>query len=354
MFTDAEHHAMTAALAAALGGVRGANPLVGAVILDADAVPLATGHHRGAGTPHAEADAIAALGAMGRAHLRDATMLVTLEPCNHTGRTGPCARAIINAGIGRVIYAVDDPHDPAAGGADTLRKAGVEVLSGLKSREARALNARWFAAVEAARPYTTLHLAQTLDAKIAAADGTSQWISGPESLAHSHALRSRIDAILVGTGTVLTDNPRLTARTPDGSLAARQPLRAVMGLRAIPDDAAVRGDGNFVRLPTRDPAEASAELYRRGVRHLLIEGGSRISGAFLAADLVDEIVVYLAPTLLGAGTPALADLGITTLADARRWSWDPAGDGPAVALGADLKLSLIPAAPAAATTAGGR
>ena len=276
--------------------------------------PLVTGYHRGAGTAHAEADAIDQAKAAGQ-DLRGAAIVVTLEPCNHCGRTGPCAQAIIEAGITDVIYAVDDPHDPAAGGAATLRAAGVRVRSGLAAEAALELNRRWFDAVTARRPFVTLHIAQTLDSRIAASDGTSQWISSPESLADNHALRGRIDAILVGTQTVLIDNPRLTARRRRRT-AGRQPLRAVMGYRGIPEDAAIHGDdGKVLHLATRDPREALDELFSDGVRHLMVEGGSRILSAFLAAGLVDELIVYLAPTLLGSGTAALDDLGITTLAD---------------------------------------
>lgn len=339
-YTAAEKAAMEAALTAALAGPRGANPLVGAVILSPEGEQLATGYHRGAGTAHAEADAISEARKKGMDTV-GTTMVVTLEPCNHVGRTGPCAQAIIAAGIAKVIYAVDDPHDPAAGGARTLTAAGVEVSSGLEGGKALDLNRDWFDAVAAKRPFVTLHIAQTLDSRIAAVDGTSQWISCPESLADNHGLRGLIDAILVGTGTVLVDDPRLTARTPDGELSPHQPIRAVMGLRDVPQDAAVRGtDGRFVHLPTRDPAEALGMLFEQGVRHLMVEGGSSILSTFLAADLVDELIVYLAPTLLGSGTPALNDLGITTLADAQHWSWDEAGGGAVRILGNDLRLHL--------------
>lgn len=342
-FSAAEAAAMEAALAAALQGPRGANPLVGAVVIAPDGTQLVTGYHRGAGTAHAEADAIDQAKAAGR-DLRGTTMVVTLEPCNHCGRTGPCAQAIIEAGIADVVYAIDDPHDPAAGGAATLRAAGVRVRSGLGAEASLDMNRRWFDAVAASRPFVTLHIAQTLDSRIAASDGTSQWISSPESLADNHALRGRIDAILVGTQTVLVDNPRLTARGADGEPAGNQPLRVVMGYRAIPEGAAVNGDdGKVLHLPTRDPREALDVLFAAGVRHLMVEGGSRILSAFLAAGLVDELIVYLAPTLLGSGTPALEDLGITTLADAQRWEWDPASGGAVQQLGRDLRLHLHPA-----------
>src|SRR4051794_9667312 len=187
-FSADETRAMEHALQAALQGPRGANPLVGAVIVSPDGRQLATGYHRGAGTAHAEADAIAQAAAVGL-DLSGCTMVVTLEPCNHVGRTGPCTEAIIAAGITDVVYAVDDPHDPAAGGAATLRAAGIRVRSGLGADEALDLNRQWFEAVAARRPFVTLHIAQTLDARIAAEDGTSQWISSPESLADNHGIR---------------------------------------------------------------------------------------------------------------------------------------------------------------------
>ena len=346
-FSAAEIGAMNTALEAALHGPRGANPLVGAVVVSPDGRQLATGYHRGAGTAHAEADAIAEAARAG-VDLTGSTMVVTLEPCNHVGRTGPCAQAIIEAGITDVVYAVDDPHDPAAGGAATLREAGVSVRSGLAAEQALELNRRWFQAVEAKRPFVTLHIAQTLDSRIAAEDGTSQWISSPESLEDNHAIRRRIDAILVGTQTVLVDNPRLTARDSNGDATGEQPLRAVMGLRGVPEDAAVHGeDGKVIHLPTRDPHEALSQLFAAGVRHVMVEGGSRILSAFLSEGLVDELIVYLAPTLLGSGTSALTGLGIGTLADAQRWDWDAASGGAVQALGRDLRLHLLPERPSA-------
>ncbi len=341
-FSAAETAAMEAALEAALQGPRGANPLVGAVVIDAAGHQLVTGYHRGAGTPHAEADAITQAEAAGL-DLSGCTMVITLEPCDHSGRTGPCTQAIIRAGITDVVYAVDDPHDPAAGGAATLRNAGVQVRSGLAAGESFELNRQWFLGVAAQRPFVTLHIAQTLDSRIAAEDGTSQWISSPESLADNHGLRRRIDAILVGTQTVVVDNPRLSARDESGAASGKQPLRAVMGLRDIPADAAVRGDDdNVLHLATRDPREALSLLYAVGVRHVMVEGGSRILSSFLAAGLVDELIVYVAPTLLGSGTPALNGLGITTLADARHWDWDPSDGGSVLTLGRDLRLHLRP------------
>ncbi|MFQ4149371.1 bifunctional diaminohydroxyphosphoribosylaminopyrimidine deaminase/5-amino-6-(5-phosphoribosylamino)uracil reductase RibD [Arthrobacter sp. LAPM80] len=347
---------METALSAARQGVRGSNPLVGAVIIDADGTFLAIGYHRGAGTPHAEADVINRLLGTGvKRDLSAATLIVTLEPCNHVGRTGPCTQAILDAGIGNVVFAVPDPHVPAAGGAEVLHNEGINVRMGLMSAEAQDLNRQWFIAVRENRPFITARLAQTVDGRIAAVDGTSQWITSQESRQDSHELRARVDAIVVGTGTVIADNPRLTARAADGTDAAHQPLRVVMGLRDIPADAAVRGisgtpsspdrlgSEDFLALHTHDPADVVRDLQERGVGHLMIEGGAMINAAFLARGLVDELVVYLAPTLLGAGIPALTDLGIGTLADARRWEWDATTTGPVELLGPDLKLTLMPA-----------
>lgn len=359
-FTDAEILGMETALSAARQGVRGSNPLVGAAIIDADGTFLAIGHHRGAGTAHAEADVINRLLGTGvKRDLSAATLIVTLEPCSHTGRTGPCTQAILDAGIGNVVFAVADPHMPASGGAQILHNEGINVRMGLMSAEAEDLNRQWFVAVRENRPFITARLAQTVDGRIAALDGTSQWITSEESRQDSHELRARVDAILVGTGTVLADNPRLTARASDGSESAGQPLRVVMGLRDIPADAAVRGTADtphvparlgsedFLALHTHDPAVVVRELHDRGVGHIMIEGGAMINAAFLARGMVDELVVYLAPTLLGAGIPGLTDLGIGTLAEAQRWEWDSTTTGPVEVLGPDLKLTLMPARAAA-------
>lgn len=326
-------------VAQAKQGVRGANPIVGAVIADGHGNLVAAGHHRGAGTAHAEVDALHHLnewleGCESTVDPRTLTMFVTLEPCNHTGRTGPCSRAILDAGIGRVVFAVSDATDQAAGGAAFLTQHGVEVVDGTTVSEswvsdAQALNERWFAAQDEGRPFTTLHLAQTLDANIAAIDGTSQWITGAESREHSHEIRSRVDAIVVGTGTIFADNPQLTARDANGELLMNQPLRVAMGQREVPETARIRGDGTFVQVRTHDPKVVLTQLAQRGVSHVLIEGGSSVATAFLKADLVDEIWLYQAPKFLGRGRSALDDLGISTLSKALQFDLDEV-DGPAV------------------------
>ncbi|MCC3264655.1 bifunctional diaminohydroxyphosphoribosylaminopyrimidine deaminase/5-amino-6-(5-phosphoribosylamino)uracil reductase RibD [Arthrobacter gengyunqii] len=338
----AERSAMALGLDLARKGVRGANPLVGAVILDSAGAVLSSGFHRGAGTPHAEADALANAAARG-VDVTGATMVVTLEPCNHTGRTGPCSQAIIKAGISRVVYAAADSTAEAAGGAAALADAGITVHGGLMAAESADLNHRWIRAAQEKRPFVTVKTAQSLDGRTAAEDGTSQWITGTAARADGHLIRSRADAVVVGTGTVLADNPRLTARNAEGEDAGQQPLRVAVGHRPVPADAAVRGtDGRFLQLPQHDPAEICRELYGRGVRHLMIEGGATVAGAFLRAGLADELVAYVAPVLLGAGTPVFANLGVHTIADASRWRWDESDGGAARLVGTDLRLRLVP------------
>ena len=293
----------------------GPNPRVGCVLLDREGRPVGEGVHRGAGTAHAEVDALEQAGGAARG----ATAIVTLEPCNHTGRTGPCSEALIAAGVARVVYAQADPHALAAGGAARLRSAGIDVEGGLLAQEAASVNEAWTHAVTTGRPFVTWKIAATLDGRVAAADGTSRWISGDAARAEVHRWRRRCDAIAVGTGTVIADDPHLTARDPQGDLADVQPLRVVVGSTDIPTGARViDAAAQTLHARTRDPAEVLAILAERDVRHLLLEGGPRLARAFLAAGLIDEVVWYVAPVLLGTGSPALADLGIATLGDAIR------------------------------------
>lgn len=292
----------------------GPNPRVGCVLLSARGEVLAEGHHRGAGTPHAEADALS----RATAALHGATAVVTLEPCAHHGRTGPCADALISAGITRVVIARRDPNPVAAGGIERLRAAGIDVELDIPedlAADAAALNRGWEHGLEHGRPLVTAKIALTLDGRAAAADGTSQWITGPAAREEVHLLRTTCDVVLVGTGTAREDRPTLTARRPGGSLHARQPLRAVMGTSAAPALPAPDGAGEEIRLLTRDPSAALEELFSRGARHVLLEGGPTLASAFLRAGLIDELIIHLAPTLLGAGRAAVADLSITTLTD---------------------------------------
>jgi diaminohydroxyphosphoribosylaminopyrimidine deaminase/5-amino-6-(5-phosphoribosylamino)uracil reductase len=315
--TAAEQAAMRRALelAATPGVPLGPNPRVGCVLLDETGETVAEGFHRGAGTLHAEADALARAGD----RARGATAVVTLEPCNHTGRTGPCAQALVDAGVRRVVFAQPDPNPTAAGGADTLRAAGVDVESGLLAVESGLLNRCWTFGLAHGRPFVTWKFATTLDGRSAAADGTSRWVSSRAARLDTHRLRALCDVMLVGTNTVAVDDPLLTVRDEHDRPIAHQPLRAVMGERDLdPGRRIFNGDGDSLHLRTRDPKVALDELHERGRRHVFLEGGPTLAAAFLAAGLVDEIVVYVAPMLLGAGRSAVADLGITTIADAFR------------------------------------
>jgi diaminohydroxyphosphoribosylaminopyrimidine deaminase / 5-amino-6-(5-phosphoribosylamino)uracil reductase len=300
---------------AARGPVADPNPRVGAVILDEAGEVVGEGFHHGAGTPHAEVEALRAAG--GRAV--GGTAVVTLEPCNHLGRTGPCAQALLDAGVARVVYGQADPNPLAAAGAETLRAAGVPTCGGVLAEEAQALNRAWTFAVTHGRPMVTWKFAATLDGRSAASDRTSRWITGEAARADVHELRARCDAILVGTATVLADDPQLTVRRPDGTLHDRQPLRVVMGRRPIPAGARVLDEAApTLHLTERDPAVALKVLADREMRHVWLEGGPTLAAAFLAAGLVDEVVAYLAPVLLGAGPTAVGDLGIRTIDHALR------------------------------------
>ncbi|WP_315097649.1 bifunctional diaminohydroxyphosphoribosylaminopyrimidine deaminase/5-amino-6-(5-phosphoribosylamino)uracil reductase RibD [uncultured Cellulomonas sp.] len=312
---DAMRHAL---VLARRGPVSGPNPRVGCVLLGADGEVLGEGWHRGAGTAHAEVAALADAAARGASTV-GATAVVTLEPCTHTGRTGPCSEALIAAGVGRVVVSVPDPNPVAAGGAERLREAGVDVETGLLGDEGRALLGAWLPAVERGRPFVTLKLATSLDGRIAAADGSSRWITSEVSRHHAHDLRAEVDAIVVGTGTALVDDPSLTARNAAGELHGTQPLRVVVGLRDLPSDARLHGPGGeLVHVRTHDPAEVLSLLAEREVRHVLVEGGPTLAAAFLRAGLVDEVHAYVAPVLLGSGSSAVADLGVTSIGDAVR------------------------------------
>lgn len=324
--TQAEREAMTRALALAAGGPRSTNPQVGAVILSPEGDVLAEGWHRGTGTPHAEVDALSKLPPGAAA---GAAAVVTLEPCNHTGRTGPCSQALIDAGVARVVYALDDPTQRAAGGAGRLRAAGVDVESGEQADAAEALIHDWIVVQRLGRPHVTVKWAQSLDGRAAASDGTSQWITGPAARADVHRRRAESDAIVVGTGTVLADDPSLTARDGDRLLPA-QPIPVVIGSRPIPGDAAVRRHPRELVLHrTRDLTAVLADLRERGVQRVFVEGGPTLASAFITAGLADAVLAYIAPVLLGGERLALEDIGVSTIADARRLTideWLPLGE----------------------------
>lgn len=324
--TEAESRAMTRALALAQHGPRGLNPQVGAVLLSSSGEIIAEGWHRGAGTPHAEVDALSSL-APGEA--RGATAVVTLEPCNHTGRTGPCALALIEAGVARVVYALDDPGARSGGGAERLRAAGVDVESGEQSDAARDLIASWLTAQRLGRPHITVKWAQSLDGRAAADDGSSQWITGAEARADVHRRRAEADAIVVGTGTVLADDPALTARAGD-ALLPHQPIPVVIGTREIPADATVHRHPHApVFASTHDLPAVIEDLHTRGVQSVFVEGGPTLASAFVAAGLADRVLAYIAPVLLGGRRLALTDIGVSDIHGARRLEvdeWVPLGD----------------------------
>lgn len=313
---DAIRDAMQVALRlAASGPLADPNPRVGAVVLDAEGRQVGQGWHAGAGTPHAEIVALAAAGF----RARGGTAVITLEPCRHTGRTGPCTQALLDAGVARVVFGQADPSTLAGGGARMLREAGLDVVGGLLADAAAALNAEWTAAMRLGRPLVTWKFAATLDGRSAAADGSSRWITGPAARADVHERRAGYAAILVGTGTVLADDPQLTARYPDGSLRESQPLRVVVGHRPVPTGARVLDEtAPTLLLPTRDPDVVLDTLWDKGIRRVWLEGGPIVAAAFLAAGLVDDVVAYLAPALLGAGPAAVGGLGIQTIDQATR------------------------------------
>ncbi|MFE5715003.1 bifunctional diaminohydroxyphosphoribosylaminopyrimidine deaminase/5-amino-6-(5-phosphoribosylamino)uracil reductase RibD [Streptomyces sp. NPDC056501] len=333
-------------------GATSPNPVVGCVITDASGHPVGEGFHQRAGGPHAEIHALREAGVLARG----GTAYVTLEPCNHTGRTGPCAQALVEAGISRVVYAVGDPNPQATGGADTLRAAGVEVTGGFLEAEAEAVNIAWLTSVRHGRPFVRWKYAATLDGRIAAADGTSRWITSAESRADVHRLRAESDAVVVGSGTARADDPHLAVRGVEGAV---QPLRVVVDTEAtavkpgarILDDAAptliaIAEDAesdlpDVLRLPRAErglsvPALLDA-LHERGVRSVLLEGGPTLAGAFVAAGAVDQVVGYLAPVLLGAGPQALADAGISTITEALRLDVTET-----VRIGPDIRITATP------------
>jgi diaminohydroxyphosphoribosylaminopyrimidine deaminase/5-amino-6-(5-phosphoribosylamino)uracil reductase len=311
-----EHDAMHRALELSLRGPRhGVNPQVGCVLLSPTGELLAEGWHHGAGTPHAEIEALGALADPALAS--GATAVVTLEPCNHHGRTGPCSVALIEAGVARVVYAVADPGERSSGGAERMREAGIDVESGLEAVAVEEGIRPWLTAVRHRRPFVTVKWAASLDGRAAAADGSSQWITGPAARADVHTRRADADAIVVGTGTVVADDPSLTARGDDG-LLPHQPMPVVIGHTAVPANARLRAHPESLRqFEDHDLEAVLSALYSDEVRSVFVEGGPTLASAFVAAGLVDEFVVYLAPTLLGGPRTALGDLGVGTIADQR-------------------------------------
>jgi diaminohydroxyphosphoribosylaminopyrimidine deaminase/5-amino-6-(5-phosphoribosylamino)uracil reductase len=343
------------ALAARGRGLTSPNPMVGAVAVR-DGGVVGRGFHARAGAPHAEIEALREAGE----NASGATLYVTLEPCNHAGRTPPCVEAILRARVERVVAAVADPNPRIQGrGTQALQDAGVDVVLGWMEAEARVLNRVFFTAMERLRPHVTLKCAMTLDGKIGTFDRSSQWITGEAARREAHRLRSESDAIVVGIGTVLADDPALTVRTDPPW--PREPLRVVVDSRCrLPLAARLIESGNPARvvaavadeapaarvaaLASRgvsvlqcksngdrvDVADLCSRLFALDVQGVLLEGGSELNWAFLEADLVDRVAVFVAPVLLGgaAAPTAVGGRGLPLGAGRRLQSLDvrPVGD----------------------------
>lgn len=335
-FSEIDKRHMRTALALSRRGLGNVwpNPAVGSVVLGPDGSVVGRGWTQPGGRPHSEAIALERAGAAAKG----GTIYVTLEPCNHYGKTPPCTEAIIAAGIARVVGTLEDPDPRVSGtGYDRLRQAGISVELGLMAAEARQANAGFFSRLNRGRPWVTLKMAISMDGRIALASGESQWITCPEARQIAHQLRAENDAILVGIGTVMADNPQLTCRLP--GFVGRQPVRVVLdGKDRIPTGAAILsqdaptwtdrdlGNGAGQR---PDPAAMLSAMGDRGVTRLLIEGGGNIAAAFIAADLVDEIICVSAPMVIGGdGIPVVGATHAAELAGLHRFhrvSVEPVG-----------------------------
>jgi diaminohydroxyphosphoribosylaminopyrimidine deaminase/5-amino-6-(5-phosphoribosylamino)uracil reductase len=339
MFSPSDHTYMTRALRLAERGLYTTtpNPRVGCVIVR-DGVIVAEGYHERAGLAHAEAAALSVAGE----RARGATAYVSLEPCTHHGRTPPCADALIRAGVVRVVAAMEDPNPQVRGqGLQRLRAAGIETGSGLLEEQARELNIGFVSRMTRGRPWVRVKTAASLDGRTALNNRLSQWITGEAARRDGHRWRARSCAVMVGIGTLAADNPRLTVRDVATS---RQPLRVVVDRRLdIPLDAAVLEGANALIATARAPNEKSAALIERGVgvlhmpgadgkvdlaalmrelaarelNEVLVESGNRLNGALLQVGVVDELLVYLAPHLLGDSARGMFDLGVLTGLDQR-------------------------------------
>jgi diaminohydroxyphosphoribosylaminopyrimidine deaminase/5-amino-6-(5-phosphoribosylamino)uracil reductase len=305
------------------------NPIVGAVITSATGELISEGFHQGA--DHAEVVAIKAAKVIPAGSI----IYVTLEPCNHQGKTPPCTEALISAGIAKVVYAVSDPNPIAAGGAERLRNSGIEVVAGLLESEAAFDNRAWLTKIAKDRPRITWKIASTMDGKVAAADRTSKWITSELARADVALLRSQADAIVTSTSTVKADNPLLTSKG-----AGRNPVRIVMGSSEIATNSQIlNSDAETLVIKSRDLQELITTSKARGFNQLLIESGPTFGTALLKAGLIDEVVLYQAPTFFGSGTPSISDLGVSTIS--QRLDFEIAD---VEIVGADLKITLIKSA----------
>jgi diaminohydroxyphosphoribosylaminopyrimidine deaminase/5-amino-6-(5-phosphoribosylamino)uracil reductase len=309
------------------------NPPVGAVILDPEGRVVGVGGTAPAGGDHAEVVALRRAGSLAAGGVA----VVTLEPCNHYGKTPPCVNALIDARVATVVYAVADPNGIAGGGAGRLSAAGVQVRSGVLADQVAGGPLReWLHKQRTGLPHLTWKYASSVDGRSAASDGSSQWISSEASRLDLHRRRAMADAIVVGTGTVLADDPALTARLPDVSLAEKQPLRVVVGMREIPSEAKVlNDDSRTMVIRTHDPMEVLKALTDR--TDVLLEGGPTLAGAFLRAGAINRILAYVAPILVGGPITAVDDVGVSSISKALRWQFDGIDRA-----GPDLVISLVP------------
>ena len=288
-------------------GKTGSNPIVGAVVVSPDGAIIGEGFHKSG--PHAEVVALEQAGQSAKG----ATLFVTLEPCNHQGKTGPCTEAIIKAGIARVVYAVRDPNSLASGGARALEAAGIEVVLNSEVDEIAYSNRAWLHKIKNSRPYFIWKIATTLDGRTAAIDGSSKWITGPDSRAEVSKLRYESSAILVGTATALADNPNLIPRDIE-TTRKTNPVRVVMGLREIPSEFNLHDDAaETVFLKSHDFSELLKLCADRDFNQVFVESGSELGTELLKAGLIDELVIFQAASLLGSGQSFIGDLGATNI-----------------------------------------
>ena len=291
----------------------GENPQVGAVLINDAGEVIAEGWHKGAGTPHAEIDALNNLAAAGKT-ANGLTAVVTLEPCNHVGKTGPCAQALIEAGVKRVVFGAFDPGKTEGGGRFTLEAAGIDVVSDVLKDECVRLISPWFKNKFNQRPYVVIKWAASVDGRTAAADGTSKWITGAEAREDVHARRAASQAILVGTNTVELDDPELTARKPDGSLYDNQPLRVIVGQRELNPAARIfNTTAETLWIKTRDLSAVMQQLLERGIRQVFVEGGAQIESQLIALGYADEFLIYLAPKLIGGPATAIREIEVASI-----------------------------------------
>ena len=302
------------------------NPIVGAVITNASGELLSEGFHQGG--DHAEVIALNAAKELPAGSI----IYITLEPCNHHGKTPPCVDAIIKSGIKKVVYAVSDPNPVAAGGAERLREAGIEVQSGIGEMQARLENRAWLTKIKKGRPRITWKIAATMDGRVAASDGSSKWITGELARADVARMRSQADGIVTSTATVIADDPAMTSKG-----FGKNPVRIVMGSRETQAKTQIMdGAAETLLIKSRDFKDLIALANERGFNQLLIESGPTLGTALVREDLIDEIVLFQAPKFLGSGAPAIGDLGITNISEALDFEISDVE-----MIGSDLKITLI-------------